>query len=260
MLEQIRDLRAEGEELDALLGDLAPDDWWRPTPFKRWTPFDVVAHLHVTDKVAALAVASREAFRERNRTRPAFRTRLPREEAGTSDPVELRARWREALDALCTQLASVDANTRLPWFGPDMGVRMFATARQMETWAHAHDVYDLLQRRRPYHDRLRNVAVIGVRTFGWTFANRKLPVPDDIPYVRLLAPSGAIWEWNDPTAENRVEGTAVDFCHVVTQGRNVADTELVVRGETAQRWMAFAQCFAGGPVDPPAPRERAWDR
>nr|MDJ0867277.1 TIGR03084 family protein [Myxococcota bacterium] len=53
-----------------------------------------------------------------------------------------------------------------------------------------------------------------------------------------------------------VRGDALDFCHVVTQGRNVADTALEVRGEVATRWMSIAQCFAGGPVDPPKPGTR----
>jgi hypothetical protein len=56
-----------------------------------------------------------------------------------------------------------------------------------------------------------------------------------------------------------VEGAALDFCRVVTQGRNVADTALRVTGENATRWMAIAQCFAGAPSDPPEPGERAWD-
>jgi hypothetical protein len=71
-----------------------------------------------------------------------------------------------------------------------------------------------------------------------------------------VAPSGDIWEWNEPSETECVRGTAVDFCHVVTQGRNAADTDLAVTGEVANRWIAIAQCFAGGPVDPPKPGER----
>ena len=80
--------------------------------------------------------------------------------------------------------------------------------------------------------------------------------PGPPPYIRLEAPSGAIWEWQEPSDEECVRGSAVDFCHVVTQGRNVADTALDVRGPVATSWMAIAQCFAGGPVDPPAPGTR----
>ena len=141
-----------------------------------------------------------------------------------------------------------------------MKARMFATARQMETWAHGWELYDLLDLPRPQSDRLLNIATIGVRTFGWTFTNRGLEVPSHPPHVRLTAPSGATWEWHAPEsgeATDTITGDAVDFCQVVTQTRNIADTSLEVRGDVAAAWMAIAQCFAGPPEDPPAPGSRA---
>jgi uncharacterized protein (TIGR03084 family) len=155
-------------------------------------------------------------------------------------------------------LGASDPKRRLPWFGPDMGVRMFTTARYMETWAHGQEVYDLLRVRRTHSDRIKNIAVIGMKTFGWTFVNRGLEVPTAKPYVRLVAPSGEIWEWNEPSESESIRGDAVDFCRVVTQGRNIADTSLEVVGEIATRWMSIAQCFAGGPADPPKPGQRTW--
>ena len=95
-----------------------------------------------------------------------------------------------------------------------------------------------------------------MKTFGWTFVNRGEEVPGAPPYVRLDAPSGDVWEFGEPSDEECISGSAVDFCHVVTQGRNVADTQLNVKGPIATRWMSIAQCFAGGAVDPPAPGER----
>ena len=111
---------------------------------------------------------------------------------------------------------------------------------------------------RTHTDRLRHIAEIGVRTFGVDVrrtAGSRCPGPP--PYVRLVAPSGAIWEWNEPSETSRVTGSAVDFCRTVTQVRNVADTSLEVVGDVAQRWMAIAQCFAGGASDPPKPGTRA---
>ena len=112
--------------------------------------------------------------------------------------------------------------------------------------------------RRQNTDRIQNICFLGVRTFGWTFLNRALDVPAPEPYVRLDAPSGAVWEWNDPSDTNCVMGSAVEFAHVVTQGRNIADCNLTVVGETANAWMRMAQCFAGEPQEPPEPGERAW--
>ena len=90
-----------------------------------------------------------------------------------------------------------------------------------------------------------------MRTFAWTFVNRGLAVPADVPYVRLTSPSGACWEWNEPSTTNAVQGSSLEFCQVVTQVRNIADTGLSVTGETACHWMSIAQCFAGQPETPP---------
>jgi uncharacterized protein (TIGR03084 family) len=105
-------------------------------------------------------------------------------------------------------------------------------------------------------DRIRNIALLGVRTFGWTFANRGESPPTGTPFRRLTAPSGTEWEWNDPASPASVEGGAVAFCQVVTQVRNVADPDLQVSGDAAERWMRIAQCFAGPPQTPPAPGAR----
>lgn len=121
----------------------------------------------------------------------------------------------------------------------------------MEMWSHAQEIYDLMNTPREYSDRIKHVATIGVKTFGWTYVNRGLEVPKDIPYVEIKAPSGEIWDWNEPNDTNFVKGKASDFCHVVTQGRNVKETELNVVGDTANYWMSIAQCFAGGAEDPP---------
>jgi uncharacterized protein (TIGR03084 family) len=137
-----------------------------------------------------------------------------------------------------------------------MSVRSSITARLMETWAHGQAVYDVLGQVRSDTDRIKNIAVLGINTFGWTFANRGIAVPAAIPTVRLTAPSGAIWVWGPPVADNLVEGSAVEFCQVVTQVRNLADTTLRVVGATAMHWMSIAQCFAGPPEDPPAPGSR----
>lgn len=261
-MDQANDLRAEGDALYELLQNVSGDTWAAPTPFKGYTVYDVVSHLHTTDLAATIALKEPARFRELAQRRdPAMAITsagvTPADVvSGAGD--ELRESWYRYLGELCDVLGKVDLQLRVPWFGPDMSVRMFASARQMETWAHGQDIYDLLQVQRDNTDRLRNIAQIGVRTFGWTFVNRGEDVPAPAPYVRLTSPSGATWEWNDPDETNCVQGSAVEFCHVVTQGRNIADTSIEAVGETATRWMAVAQCFAGGPQQPPAPGQRAW--
>ena len=262
MLQQIVDLQAEADELHATLQARPDADFERVTAFKEWTINDVLRHLHVGDTMAALSVTEPEAFQR-------YLTDVRAKRAGGLSPQDdARARfgdlggarlltaWRGKLDDLCGVLAAKDPDARLKWAGPDMGLRMFTTARQMEVWAHGQEVYDVLGLERAETDRLRNIAQIGVRTFGWTFANRGLPVPPKAPYVALDVPSGGRWEWNAPDAANAVMGSALEFAQVVTQVRNVADTRLAVTGETAKAWMTIAQCFAGPPEAPPAPGSR----
>jgi len=52
------------------------------------------------------------------------------------------------------------------------------------------------------------------------------------------------------------EGSATEFCQVVTQCRNIADTSINVIGEAATKWVNIAQCFAGSPETPPAKGKR----
>ncbi|MEQ9004693.1 MAG: TIGR03084 family metal-binding protein [Pseudomonadales bacterium] len=256
---QIDDLRAEADELNDLLLRLDAADWSRVTAFKSWTVYDVVAHLHLSDHMGLTALEGETPFRallRRISAGPGSMAQFAREWLGAVSGPALRERWHESIHRLCDGLAAADPETRLPWAGPGMKPRMFATARQMETWAHGWELYDLLGLPRAQHERLRNVATIGVRTFGWTFTNRGLPVPESVPYVELSAPGGGLWRWNDPQSPDRVCGDAVDFCQVVTQVRHVQDTGLRVEGATAGRWMAMAQCFAGPPHDPPPPGSR----
>ena len=251
-MQQIDDLREEGDALYAFLDTLGGDQWQRETPFKSRTVNWVVRHLHDADRWTVHSVTDPDGFR-------AWMAERAANGPEQATPLEGRAlldRWRSYFNDLCDALAAAPEDLRAPWFGPDMGVRMMATARQMETWAHGQDIYDLLGAKRENTDRIKNICHIGVRTYGWTFVNRKLEPPSPIPHVRLDAPSGAVWEWNDPSEEHLVAGGAAEFAHVVTQGRNIADCSLTVRGDSAKSWMAIAQCFAGPPETPPPPGHR----
>lgn len=258
------DLRAEGDELRGLLAAFTEDDWRRPTPFKGWTPETVLRHLTFGDWLNMLSIGEPERFAavmERRRADRAAGRTLPEGaylDSGPGQGAQLLAVWHTRLHRLCDLLASSDPRARIKWVGPDMSIRSAATARLMETWAHGQDVYDMLRAPRTPTDRLRHIAVLGVNTFAWSFRNRGLEPPGPPPFVRLAAPSGAEWTWNEPDPANSVEGPALDFCHVVTQGRNIAEVGLAVTGETAVHWMAIAQCFAGPPQDPPPPGLRGW--
>lgn len=263
MIVQVDDLRAEGAELHRLLASLGEDDWPRATLFKGWTIDDIVRHLHMGDTMALASATDPAAFAalladiQARRKEGLSRVEETRQRLEGLGGAPLLERWRGTLERLCGALAAKAPDARLKWSGPDMGVRMFTTARQMETWSHAQAIYDLLGIERPAPSpRLRNIAEIGVRTFGWAYRNRGLPVPAVMPHVRLSTPVGETWEWNDPSVGESVQGDAVAFCQVVTQTRNVADTTLSIEGAQARHWMSIAQCFAGPPETPPAPGAR----
>ena len=65
---------------------------------------------------------------------------------------------------------------------------------------------------RSEHDRIRNIVLLGVMTFGWTFVNRGLEKPPDKPYLRLTAPSGEVWTWNPSSDTERIDGTGGRVC------------------------------------------------
>ncbi|HJU10664.1 MAG TPA: TIGR03084 family metal-binding protein [Candidatus Binataceae bacterium] len=256
MLEQADDFQAESDQLLNLLEQLDEPDWQRETQFKRWTINDLIAHLHLFNHAADLALRDPKAFGrligELNAAVKHGATHLAFTHAwlAGSRNRELMKAWRDFYRAMAARFRLADPKTRVPWAGPTMSVRSSITARLMETWAHGQAIYDLVGQTRSETDRIRNIAVLGINTFSWTFANRKMPVPENLPLVRLIAPSGAVWNWGTDQ-NNRIEGNALEFCQVVTQVRNIQDTKLTVVGPIAGAWMSIAQCFAGPPEEPP---------
>jgi uncharacterized protein (TIGR03084 family) len=107
--------------------------------------------------------------------------------------------------------------------------------------------------------RLRHIAHLGVRARPFSYIVRGMQVPDGRIDVAVVAPDGEEWRWeigdsSDAGPVATVTGSALDFCLVVTQRRNVVDTGLVVQGDLAADWISVAQAFAGapGPGRPPA--------
>jgi uncharacterized protein (TIGR03084 family) len=258
------DLTAETSELAAVLSRLRPPDWGRDTPAAGWTVRDQVTHLAFFDDATRLAVTDPVAFVAQRAELLALGDRFP-------DVVAARYRHlpgRDCLDwflssrdALLAACQAADPRARLPWYGPDMGLASSVTARLMETWAHGQDILDALGMRREPTARLRHIADLGVRTFAFSFRLRGRPVPDVRVRVELSGPGSQDspagpdsprwqrWSWGPGDAADRVEGDAHEFCLVITQRRNVADTGLTVTGPVAAEWLTIAQAFAGAATD-----------
>jgi len=261
MLVEAIDFKEESDALYALLKDLDDADFATPTQFKGWTLNNVLEHLHMWNWAANESHADEAnfiAFLEDVMSSVASGGMRAYEGKWIGDLSgrALLDAWHSFYTDMGTRFSEIDPKKRLKWAGPDMSARSSISARLMETWAHGQEVYDHLGVTRQDADRIRAIAVLGTNTFGWTYATRQETPPGPMPYVKLDAPSGAVWTFGEESDSERVEGSASEFCQVVTQVRNIKDTQLAVTGAVATDWMSKAQCFAGGPETPPAPGTR----
>ena len=255
--ELLGDLDDEYGELRAAIADLSDLDprWDLATPAAGWAVRDQISHLAYFDDAGRMAMVDPDAF-----------AGLVEEFlAITGDPMEVHLAmgramgghellgwWDGAHRGMVETFASADPSARVPWFGPPMGTLSFVSARLMETWAHGQDVCDALGVERTPTARLRHIAHIGVRARPFSYVVRGMDVPPGRIDVAVTAPDGGEWRWEIGDAADggpvaTVTGTALDFCLVVTQRRNVADTGLVVEGDLAEEWISIAQAFAGPP-------------
>lgn len=257
-MQAAHDFQDECDAINALLSNLSPQDFDRETAFKGWTIGEIIEHLHLFNIAADDALKGDTEF-------AAFCSKIlpdmakghrPLQRAwfGDTPSSDTYDAWKQFYPGMVARFAAADPDARTKWFGPDMSVRSCIIARQMEHWAHAQAIYDALGVTRVNGDRLKNVAHIGVTTYSWSFKVNSVVPPKPKPYICLTAPNGEIWEWNEPQDDNRIDGSAESFCQVVTQCRNIGDSDiaLTLTGETAAQWMQFAQCFAGPPETPPA--------
>lgn len=253
----LADLAAETDVLEGMLAGLPADVWELPTPAAGWAIRDQMSHLAFFDEMSVLAMTDPGRFRVEADAQIAggmdFPDRLAAQQRTIGVP-ELHSWFRTARRALLAEAGHRDGGDRVQWYGPAMSLASCITARLMETWAHGQDVADALGAHREPTARLRHIAHLGVRALPYSYAVRRLEVPQAPIRVELLAPAGETWTWGPEDAVDRVVGNALDFCLVVAQRRNRVDTGLRIEGPVASEWMGIAQAFAGaaGPGRPPA--------
>ncbi len=254
------DLVAEQEALDAIVANLAAEQWDLATPSPGWAITEQIGHLAFFDGTATMAITDPDGFVAHREALMSKFADADEVDAATIGPFrdlspdERLQEWRRQRNALRAAADTLDDTTRIEWYGPSMGAKSFLTARLMEAWAHGQDVCDTVGASREPTDRLRHIAQLGVITRGWTYRSRGLDVPDDDVRVELTAPSGEVWTWGPDDAPATITGSAEDFCLVVTQRRHRDDTDLRLDGDAAVDWMSRAQAFAGPPTDGPAPQ------
>jgi uncharacterized protein (TIGR03084 family) len=252
------DLATEGSRLDALVADLPDARWRTTTPAAGWDVATQIAHLAWTDEAAHAAATDKarwDALVLEALTDPDHAVDAAALAGGQVAPDVLLARWRTARTRLAHTLRDYPVGQKMPWYGPPMSATSMATARFMETWAHSRDVHEALGAVPEVSDRIRHVAHLGVRTRNFAFSVHGTPAPADEFRIDLTSPSGDLWTWGPEDAAQTVTGPAYEFCLLVTQRVNRADTSLVATGRDADRWLDIAQAFAGPPGEGREPRD-----
>jgi uncharacterized protein (TIGR03084 family) len=258
MKDLCRELADEHAALDEMVKDLSDSKWDAVTPFYNWTIRDEICHIAYFDDKASLAATDPDGFQQDMLN--AFEGIASVEEFLVKTvkeliklpPKALMDFWVNERIKMINTFGVLDPEDKIPWYGPSMTAKSFVVARMMETWAHGQDIADALNFKREPTERLRHIALLGVKTFGWSYQNRGLQKPAGKVRVELESPAGKTWLWNEDCTENLISGHAEDFCLVVVQRRHIDDTRLVTRGDIAREWMTLAQVFAGPAEEGPA--------
>ena len=261
-MQQAIDFQQESESLADALRNLNDVDFKKKTQFKGWTIEDILGHLHMFNVAADLTLEDGAKFK-------LFFSRIEKEMANGKTLLQsqypwlngmsgriLYNSWIEGSRKVAAKYVIADPKTRVKWAGPEMSARSSITARQMETWAHGHEIFDSLGIKREEFDRIKNIVFLGVNTFNWSHVVNKQVVPDAMPYLRLTSPTGQLWEFGDRNDKELISGDAVGFAQVVTQTRSFYDVNLTAIGPVANHWMNIAQCFAGNAEKPPVKGSR----
>ena len=243
----IDDLVAEQRYLDAQLTDLPDEIWQNDTPCRGWMVRDVISHLAEVDESAtAVATGAAQTMSGGERSEDGTRSGL-QDSSRHMTRTQLVDWWRAARDRMEAALRAHEGRDRLPWAGPPMSARSFATARLMECWSHGLDALDGAGIEPVHSDRLQHIAHLGFITRGFAYQTRGMEPNQEPLKVELTLPSGASWSRGDDDTPHVVSGTAPDFCRVVTQRIHYMDTDLSYTPGPAEEFLQVAQAFAGPP-------------
>lgn len=237
------DLRAEYEQLDAVLAALTPAQWAHPSAAAGWTVSDVVLHLAQSEELAAATSAGDEsAFGDRPGQVDALADQSVASQRGIA-PADLLARWRAAAFATPERLRAHPKGMRLRWITNRISPASLATTRLAEHWAHALDITAPLEVPYPDTARLRHIAWLGHRTLPYAFSVEKLsggPV-----FCELTAPGGdEVWRFGEPSAPSTITGPAADFCRVGAHRLAAADSALTATGPHGPEALAVLRNYA----------------
>jgi uncharacterized protein (TIGR03084 family) len=243
-------LAAEGDSVEVLVAGLDESQWSAPTPAVGWTIAHQIAHLAFVFRLAGTAAGDPARFQA-----------MTEQSQGDLDsaidaalaaylalpPAGLLSRWRDERAAAQQALAAVPEDSLVPWLVRPIPPSVLAAAGMMELVGHSQDIADALGVTREWTDRIKHVVGFAVAVWDFGYQARGLAVPDVRFGFELTAPSGAVWRFGPEDATQRVTGSAVDFCQLVTRRRHRDDLDVIAVGVEADEWLNIAQAYRGAP-------------
>jgi uncharacterized protein (TIGR03084 family) len=134
-------------------------------------------------------------------------------------------------------LAATAPETELPWSDGPLRPAVLAAAALSELFARGQDIADALGIRAERDDAIGHVACYGVRTRDRAFRRHGKKPPTGQFRFELLAPSGTRWDFGPAAADDRVTGSAEEFCLLVTGRRYAEDLALTFAGRHVAEWL-----------------------
>lgn len=230
----VADLRAESDDLDALVAHLPADRWADPTPAPGWTIAHQIGHLLWTDRVALTAVTDEAGFAElmtAAAANPAGFVDDAATELAAVSPAELLTDWRVTGAAA----RGTAGGSRWPQIGlvratDERGVDgNSAVDGDLGTWTG--------RRRRPGRHPARHPATAVYCASRCPHPRLRVHRQQPNPSGRAVPGRAAGTErrhlvLGPSDAAQRVTGSAEDFCFLVTQRRALSTLDVNAVGRT----------------------------
>ena len=244
MDEAVAELADEHADLDAILSKLTDDEWLTPTPAEGWDIRDQVSHLADTNDICVDTITG--GPRPLNETALSFETPEAFTQSGVDTgramkPADVFDWWRTSAARNREALLAKDARDRVPW-GLGMSAKMMATARLMETWAHAGDIRGALGMQPSATPRLHSIAFLTLRAVPYALSFAKVEQPAGTLRASLTY-DGETWEIGPEDADNVITGDALEFCRLGIRRVARADTSLKAEGPLADAALDNLRAF-----------------
>jgi uncharacterized protein (TIGR03084 family) len=238
----------ECDDLDRIIADLTEEQWQLDTPAPGWTIAHQVAHLAATFRMAGMAAADPDGFtalvKSLSSNFNANVTHALNQYLNDSHEV-LFKRWQsERADAI-KALAAVPDGQVVPWLVNPLPPAILAMAGMMEAFAHGQDIADTLGVQREYTNRIWFLVAFAVRVWDFGYLARNEQPPATEFRFELTGPSGDVRTFGPEDAEQRISGSAVDFCLLTTRRRHRVDLDIQATGPDADHWVDIAQAYRG---------------